>query len=127
MASVRGDASPNHSHAPASSSAAGADAYSQQTANPAAKPKSSAARAECGAGREVDLAGQNAVRKAVPRPSAASWCPANICPYVKESEPSAPANAQASAAGGGVPLRSRNRRIAIQNSAVGTMQKTQRR
>jgi hypothetical protein len=43
---------------------------------------------------------------------------------VKESDPSAPASAQASAAGGGVPLRSRKRRIAIQNSAVGTMQKT---
>ena len=45
---------------------------------------------------------------------------------MKESEPSAPASAQASAAGGGAPLPSRNRRIAIQNSAVGTMQKIHR-
>jgi hypothetical protein len=80
MARRRGEASPNQSQAPPTSSAAGADGYSQQTANPAAKPKSSAARGEVGAGREVDPAGQNAARKAVPSPSAASWCPANICP-----------------------------------------------
>jgi len=45
---------------------------------------------------------------------------------VNESEPSAPARTQASAAGGGVPLRIRNRRIATQNSAVGMMHHTQR-
>jgi len=45
-----------HSHAPASSSAAGADGYSQQTANAAAKPKSSAARGEVGAFDERDAA-----------------------------------------------------------------------
>src|SRR5712664_4769079 len=107
--------------------AAGPEGYSQQTARPAAKPKSSAALGEVGVGVEVTRPGQNATRNAVPSASAASWWPANICPYVKDSDPSAPARTQASAAGPGTPLRSRNRRIASQNSAVGTMQKTQRR
>ncbi len=118
-------ARPDHSQRPASSRAAGAEGYSQQTASPAAKPKSSAARGEVPGA--VEAPGQNATRNAVPSASAASWCPANICPYVKDSDPSAPDRTQASAAAGGTPLRSRNRRIAIQNSAVGTMQKTQRR
>src|SRR6266849_3499384 len=120
---------------PVSRRAAGADGYSQQTASPAAKPMSSADLGGVGVGVgveaevevEVTRRGQNAARNAVPSARAASWCPANICPYVKDSDPSAPARTQASAAGAGAPLRSRNRRIATQNSAVGTMQKTQRR
>ncbi|TMA10326.1 MAG: hypothetical protein E6J84_14860 [Deltaproteobacteria bacterium] len=96
--------------------AAGADGYSSATASAQKNPSQK--------GRKTR---QNAERNAAPRARAAIWCPANICPYVRESDPREPASVLSSAAGSGTPESSIHRRRRIQKAIDGTITQIQRR
>src|SRR5256885_146279 len=119
MAAVRTVARPESSHPEQTMAAAGSEGYSQQMASPEKKPRSGAAAGRSGPG-------QNAPRYAEPRQSAASWWPANIWPYVKDIDPSAPARTHPRATGPDAPRAMRNRLTTTQKTALGRMHSTQR-